>query len=286
MDQLSPLPCLLFFSATCVILPAMITLLTDFGTSDYFVGALKGTILSINPNARLVDMTHEIAAHDIVAGAFTLNACYADFPVGTVHLAVVDPGVGSSRRPIVAVNDGHLFVGPDNGIFGLIFDRNNSLQVFHATDSRLFREHTISTFHGRDIFAPLAAHIDSGLDPREVGPEISDYQRLVSSPVRVNADTGSVTGEVLHIDHFGNCITNISITALDSHRPASLIVGGERITKFVEYFAEASEGELFVYAGSAGYLEIGLWCDSAAFRFGIKRGDVVVLERESSRSIG
>ena len=159
----------------------MITLLTDFGAADYFVPALKGAILSIHPTAQIIDLTHEIAPQDIAAGAFTLGACWRDFPINTVHLAVVDPGVGSARRAIVVAADGHFFVGPDNGLFSYIYAQTNSQRVYHATRNDLFRPQPSSTFHGRDIFAPLAAHLDRGLGPASVGPEIGDYLKFAAS---------------------------------------------------------------------------------------------------------
>jgi S-adenosylmethionine hydrolase len=265
----------------------MITLLTDFGTQDYFVAALKASILTINPEAQLVDITHEVAAHDISEAAFTLSACYRDFPAGTVHLAVVDPGVGSSRRPIVVRSNGHTFVGPDNGLFDLVISGCGNPHVVHATNRKFFRERISSTFHGRDIFAPLAAHLDLGIDISEIGPQIGDCQRLGIAQPTLKAD--EIIGEVIHIDRFGNCITNLTRNEIDVTRPlrgAGLSVGSERVTRLVDHFADAPEGRLFAYLGSAGYIEIALWCQSAASRFGITRGTQVRIEsseRKDSR---
>ena len=158
----------------------MITLLTDFGLADYFVGAVKGVILSIHSNARLIDLSHEVPPHDIQFAAFTLAACARDFPANTVHLVVVDPGVGSERRPIVVEAADQLFVGPDNGVFTHIYHRDSKARVFHATQAEFFRSEPSNTFHGRDIFAPLAAHLDRGLSVESVGPAITDYIRLAS----------------------------------------------------------------------------------------------------------
>jgi S-adenosyl-L-methionine hydrolase (adenosine-forming) len=285
---LSSFPCISVLLSVCsVVFPLMITLLTDFGTSDYFVGAVKGAILSINPHAQLIDITHEVPPHDVLAGAFTLNACYRDFPKGTVHLAVVDPGVGSTRRPIVAVNDGHIFVGPDNGIFGLALARSSDLRVFQATNAKFHRSSISSTFHGRDVFAPLAAHLDLGVDPKEVGPEIGDYQRLEISHPTENAATGSIIAEIIHIDHFGNCITNLTQEEIRGTRPgkgASLLIGTERVTHFGDHFAEAPEGVPFAYLGSAGYLEVALWCASAAAQLGVTTGARVILQSEGKEA--
>ncbi len=155
----------------------IVTLLTDFGVADYFVGAMKGAVLSVNPRAQVVDITHEIPPHDIEAGAFTLLAAYQSFPQGTVHVAVVDPGVGSARRPVVVEADGHLFVGPDNGVFGYIFERADDACVFHATETKYFRPSISSTFHGRDVFAPLAGALSLGVEPATLGPPVTDYAR-------------------------------------------------------------------------------------------------------------
>ena len=158
----------------------VITLLTDFGTADYFVGAVKGAILSVDPQAAIVDITHEIPPQDIEAGAFTLLASYKTFPAGTIHMAVVDPGVGSTRRPIVVIANEQFFVGPDNGIFSYICDRESSHRTFHITEEKYFRPSPSSTFHGRDIFAPVAAALSKGVKPEELGSEIEDEVRLGS----------------------------------------------------------------------------------------------------------
>src|SRR2546423_4729144 len=156
----------------------IVTLLTDFGTGDYFVGAMKGALLAVNPRAQIVDITHEIAPHDIEAGAFTLLAAFETFPAGTVHVAVVDPGVGSTRRAIVVESERHTFVGPDNGVFGYVFERLNDFHVFHVTNRKYFRRDASATFHGRDRFAPLAGALSRGVRAEELGHEITDFVRL------------------------------------------------------------------------------------------------------------
>jgi S-adenosyl-L-methionine hydrolase (adenosine-forming) len=239
-----------------------ISLLTDFGTADYFVGAMKGVILSINPQAVVVDITHEIPAQDVAAGAFTLFAVYDTFPAGTIHVAVVDPGVGSRRRPIVVSSRDHLFVGPDNGLFTYIYDRD--FQAFHITASQYFRQPTSNTFHGRDIFAPIAAALSNGIDPASLGPRISD-------PVRLSIP---VTPTVIHIDHFGNLITNIR----QLPEGASLLVNGRLITAFRSFFGEESGEEPFAIWGSAGLLEIAVNGGSAAESLGAKRGDRIEIQ--------
>ena len=153
---------------------SLITLLTDFGTSDYFVSAMKGVILSINPDARVVDITHEIPAQDIEAAAFTLLAAHSSFPSGTIHVAVVDPGVGSARRAILVEAGGQFFVGPDNGIFSYVCEREPQSRVFEVTNKEYFRAPVSSTFHGRDVFAPVAAALSTGIDPSEFGKQITN----------------------------------------------------------------------------------------------------------------
>ena len=245
---------------------SVITLLTDFGTADYFVGAMKGVILSINPKAVIADITHEIPAQDIAAGAFTVLAAYEAFPAGTIHVAVVDPGVGSARRPIVVSAGEHIFVGPDNGIFTHIYDRQRSFQAFHITASKYFRQPTSTTFQGRDIFAPIAATLSTGVEPSSLGPRISD-------PIRLSLPEGPA---IIHIDHFGNLITNITRDALPEG--ASLLVNGMSITAFRSFYGEQSGADPFGIWGSAGFLEIAVNGGSAAEVLDAKRGDGIEIQ--------
>lgn len=259
----------------------IVTLLTDFGTTDYFVGAMKGAILSVNPAARLVDITHEIPAHDVEAGAFTLLAAYETFPAGTTHLAVVDPGVGSARRPILAEGDGHFFVGPDNGVFGYVYERLAKFRVIHLTDERYFRTPVSSTFHGRDVFAPVAGALSNGVEPDALGEPVEDFVRL-GSPAPLRRDDGTLEGSIIHIDRFGNCITNFSPRDSSGElmkAGARFVVGEHEIKALHRFFAEGGGGasEPFVILGSAGYLEIAVNGDSASRRLGIQRGQPVRL---------
>jgi S-adenosyl-L-methionine hydrolase (adenosine-forming) len=159
----------------------IVTLLTDFGTADYFVGAMKGAVLSANPAAQVVDLTHEVPAHDVEAGAFTLAAACETFPAGTIHVAVVDPGVGSERRAIIVEGGGQLFVGPDNGIFGLVYERLGAFRVHHIINQSYFRPRPSRTFHGRDLFAPVAGALSQGAPPSAFGPLIEDFVRLAAA---------------------------------------------------------------------------------------------------------
>jgi S-adenosylmethionine hydrolase len=242
-------------------------LLTDFGTADYFAGALKGVILSINPKAVITDITHEIPTQDIAAGAFTLLAAYDTFPAGTIHVAVVDPGVGSARRPIVVSAGEHVLVGPDNGLFTYVYDRERSVQVFHITASQYFRQPTSTTFHGRDIFAPIAAALSTGVEPASLGPRISD-------PIRLSIPDAPT---IIHVDRFGNLITNITRDVLPEG--ASLLVNGRLITAFRSFYGEESGDEPFGIWGSAGFLEIAVNGGSAAEVLGAKREDPIELRK-------
>ena len=241
----------------------VITLLTDFGTADYFVGAMKGVILSINPQAVITDITHEIPAQDVAAGAFTLLAAYDTFPAGTIHVAVVDPGVGSQRRAIVVSAGDYLFVGPDNGIFTYIYDRDPSNQTFQIADETYFRQPVSNTFHGRDIFAPVAAALSTGVDPSFLGPRVSDPIRLLKS----------AEPQIIHIDHFGNLITNIARDQF--HKGTNLVVNGKVISAIRRFFGDGEEDEPFAIWGSAGFLEIAVNGGSAAEILNVKRGDPV-----------
>ena len=272
-----------FFTSSLIPPPSslsLISLLTDFGTADYFVGAMKGAILSVNPRAQLVDITHEIPPHDIGAGAFTLLAAYRAFPPKTIHVGVVDPGVGSERRPILVVSRDYFFVGPDNGLFGYVYERERDVRVFHLTNSEYFRQPVSATFEGRDLFAPVAGALSNGIEPERLGKEITDYIRL--EPLAVRSVEGGLEGTVIHIDRFGNCVTNITKDALTDEmlrKGARLIIAGREITSFRKFFAEESGdgGALFAVWGSAGFLEIAAFQTSAARLLGIERGERVLV---------
>jgi S-adenosyl-L-methionine hydrolase (adenosine-forming) len=244
----------------------VITLLTDFGTADYFAGAVKGAILSVNPHAVVVDITHEIPPQDVEAGAFTLLAVYKTFPKGTIHVAVVDPGVGSSRRAIIVSTDAQFFVGPDNGLFTYIYDREASHRTVQVTAEKYFRPEPSSTFHGRDIFAPVAAALSNGVKPEEFGPVVADEVRL----------RYSLEPQIIHIDHFGNCVTNISREVFDG-KIATLRINGRTIRNFRNFYGEDSSRAPFAIWGSAGFLEISVNGGSAAKVLRAKRGDEVFL---------
>lgn len=269
----------------------IITLLTDFGTADYFVGAMKGAILFVNQSAIIVDITHEIPPHNIQAGAFMLAAAYKTFPAGAIHVAVVDPGVGSKRRPILVQAGGHFFVGPDNGLFGFVYENEAAanLRVFHLNRAEYFRSDVSDTFHGRDVFAPIAGALANGIAPAELGDEITDYVRQDSIAPHALAD-GHIQVSVIHIDRFGNCVTNLTRRELTDDKIAGgvrLVISNRIITSIRRFFSEETEtrGELFAVWGSAGFLEIVAFCDSAARLLDIGRGQRVILQFTNTASL-
>lgn len=269
----------------------IITLLTDFGTTDYFVGAMKGAILFVNQSAIIIDITHEIPPHDIQAGAFTLAAAYKTFPAGAIHVAVVDPGVGSTRRPLLVQAGKHFFVGPDNGLFGFVYEREaaTSVRVFHLNRKQYFRSDVSDTFHGRDVFAPIAGALANGIVPAELGDEITDYVRQDSIAPHAPGDE-SIEASVIHIDRFGNCVTNLTRRELTDDKingGVRLIINNQTVTSIRRFFAEETDtrGKLFAVWGSAGYLEIVAFQDSAARLLDIRRGQRVIVQSTNAASL-
>jgi hypothetical protein len=258
----------------------IITLTTDFGLSDPFVGMMKGVILGIAPSAQLVDVTHEIQSYDILEAALIIEGSYRYFPQGTVHVIVVDPGVGSERRPMAAAANGHIFVAPDNGVLSLILhtDPGASLTpAYQITNDSLFKGPVSRTFHGRDIFAPVAAHLARGTPVESVGPRIVDF---VKKPLPMPRSQGDTTvGTVLRIDKFGNIITNLRLDNLGEE--FTIRVAGLSITRLCSSFAEADPGEFVAIEGSAGFIELALNQGSAADRLKVERGTEIELETGS-----
>jgi len=252
----------------------IITLTSDFGEADYFVPAMKGAILDVNPAAEIVDLTHMIPPQDIYAAAFTLMCCYRDFPRNTIHVVVVDPGVGSARRPILVMTDEYNFVGPDNGVFSYIYQQAHVNRVVHLTAEHYFRQPVSNTFHGRDVFAPCAGYVSKLVDWRMMGEEVSNPVRFnIPSPVVVSEK--QIKGSVVHVDRFGNLITNITATELTEKHlvgGAKVRVGNRGVARILKTFSDAEPNELFAYFGSAGFLEIGVPKQSAARMTEARRG--------------
>ena len=246
---------------------------------------MKGVILSINQHAGLVDISHQIKPGHIFRGATVLKEAYSYFPNGTVHIAVVDPGVGGNRRPIALNADGHFFVGPDNGMFWPIIERHEHAEIVHLTKTRYFLPHISHTFHGRDIFAPVAAHISCGVDLFEMGPAISDPVQLEFPTSLRKGDI--LSGQIIRIDHFGNLITNIHQKDLGrflgGSRP-SIRVLKESVEGLCEKYSEVDEGEMLALIGSSGYLEIAVNLGRACDRLALDPESIIGVELEVRHS--
>lgn len=261
----------------------IITLTTDFGLSDHYVGTMKGVLLSYFPDARLVDISHEVPAFSIHAGAYTIDQAAPYFPRGTVHLIVIDPGVGTARKPLLLEALGQHFVAPDNGVLSLIFARDKNAIAHEITNRELWLPNPSATFHGRDIFAPVAAAVASGGAAAEnVGPLLSKIEQLSNiGPEQI--ERGVWRGIVWSVDHFGNVITNFP--AIDFARiadsPFTLHFRAHEVTEFRPTFGDAAPGLCFAYFGSSGYVEIGINQASAAAVLEIKPGDRIQLRLQT-----
>jgi S-adenosyl-L-methionine hydrolase (adenosine-forming) len=248
--------------------PRIVTFTTDFGLQDAFVGVMHGVVLNINPDARIVDICHSVASFDVLDGAWTIAQAYRFFPPRTVHVVVVDPGVGSARRPILAETDEYVFIAPDNGVLSLVEAREPKFTVRHITAERYFLQPASQTFHGRDIFSPVAGWLTKGVAPEDFGPEISDHARLALPPVE-HVATNSLRGVVLKVDKFGNLITNLSeedVAALAANGPSRMqfLIAGQTVTRVSHAYAEGGDDEFFAIVGSSGYWEIACRQASAA----------------------
>jgi S-adenosylmethionine hydrolase len=259
----------------------LITLLTDFGEKDWFVASVKGVILSINPQATVVDLSHRIPPHAVEDGAYVLKSCYRCFPAGTVHVAVVDPGVGSSRRPLLAKTSQYYFVGPDNGILSYVVEENEGIEVRHIENKQYTLESPGRTFDGRDLFGPAAAWLTKQQPVSSFGRIVTDYMKFeVRSP---RWEQQAMVGEIVHVDQYGNLITNFTSAHLDelravTKRPnASIHVAGHVIDGLVGSYQEGSDERLCGLINSSGMLELFLKEASAALGLRVGRRDSVRL---------
>lgn len=256
----------------------VITLMTDFGTSDHYVGVMKGVLLNINPQAQIVDITHTIPPQDIHAAAFLIDSAYRYFPVGTIHVIVVDPGVGSERRAIVCQTETAYFVCPDNGILTQILHNAERIHTVAAENSNYFLPQVSNTFHGRDIFAPVAAHLSCGVPMDALGNPVAQPIQLPIPRPEVTDNT--IIGQVIWIDSFGNLVTNISHEILESLEGRNGVVihaGGMEITRLNRSYAESSVGETLAIVGSANRLEISINQGDAAQTLELKREDKITI---------
>jgi len=237
----------------------IVTLTTDFGTNDHFVGAVKGVILDIVPEAAIVDISHAVQAYDVLDGALAISQAYSYFPNGTVHMVVVDPGVGTTRRPILASSDGYHFVAPDNGVLSMVYAKEERMHVRHITSDHYFHQPVSNTFHARDVFAPVSAYLAKMVDSHKFGDEIEDYVKF-AAPRPKPAGDNKLRGVVLKVDRFGNMITNVTpddAPALFTDKSKfKIVVGSKEITEIRKAYAEGTPGEVFGIIGSMGYLEI------------------------------
>jgi S-adenosyl-L-methionine hydrolase (adenosine-forming) len=251
----------------------IVALLTDFGTKDHYAGTLKGVVLSVCPDATLVDIGHDIPAHDLIAGALELAACYRYFPNGTIFLVVIDPGVGSSRRGIAADIGDYRFVAPDNGVLSAVFAEAAPRRVVELTERKYSLPTVSRTFEGRDRFAPAAGFLAKGIALVSLGRTIKDFH-TIELP-RPSVSGTELRGEVVRIDRFGNLITNIdrrSFAQFAERRAIAVVVGGREVPRIVATYAEAPAGELCALFGSTDHLEVAINAGDAARTLGVGRG--------------
>lgn len=260
----------------------LITLLTDFGADEHYTGVMKGVILATNPAARIVDITHSIRPYDVRGASLILGSSAPYFPRGTIHVAVVDPGVGSGRRGVITATQNYYFVGPDNGLFSSVFDDPLHMWTREIEEDAFFLDEVSSTFHGRDVFAPVAAHLSCGIPPQEFGRVITDPVRFDFPRVRFEDDE-AILGEVIYVDHYGNLVTNIDTTVFwrfeytedDSPHSPVIEIGGRVIDGVSPYYQAAQAGELGAQFNSWKRLEVFVPEGSAARMLGAGLGERV-----------
>ncbi len=258
----------------------IIALLTDFGTKDYYVASMKGVILKINPRCTIIDISHQVSPQDIREGAFLLASVFSYFPEKTIYLAVIDPEVGGKRKPILLRTRNYFFVGPDNGLFTLVAEKDGVEWVIELTHSKYFLSPISSTFHGRDIFAPVAAHLSLGVRPQSLGKRIDQWVRLDLKKPEEKGER--LIGEIFFIDHFGNLITNVERKRFFSFikdSPFEIKVGKERVSKIGQGYWEGEKGEVIALFGSADFLEIAVREGNAQKQLRLNRGDPILIER-------
>jgi S-adenosylmethionine hydrolase len=257
---------------------AILTLTTDYGTSDPLVGTMKGAILSVNPAARIVDITHAVEPYDVLDGALALAQAWSYFPQSAIHVVVVDPGVGTPRRPILVRSSGHWFIAPDNGVLSLAVGALNPLEAWHLLSELYFRHPVSKTFHGRDIFGPVAAALSLRGQPSDFGPRINSIERIEFPAPQVKEN--AIRGLVLRVDRFGNIMTSLTAEnapAVFSSRAFTLSISGVELSQVVQTFGEGPTGFPVALVGSSGFLEIAVNRGNAARLLGVNRGDPVLV---------
>jgi S-adenosylmethionine hydrolase len=268
----------------------IVTLTTDFGLNDHFIGTIKGVILNIAPDAEIVDICHAVQAFDVLDGALSIAQAYSYFPTRTTHVVVVDPGVGSARRPILASTEKYNFVAPDNGVLSMIYSREERMRVYNITAEHYFLQPVSSTFHARDVFSPVAAWLAKGVAPTNFGDEITDHVRF-NAPKPKPVDEKTLRGVVLKVDRFGNLITNFTpqdIPALFRATPPgfTITVGKAEITEIHHHYSEGMPNQVFGILGSMGYLEIAANRAPAAQVTGAGKGAEVKIALEGAAAAG
>ena len=263
---------------------AIVALLSDFGVRDHYVGAMKGVLLGICPDATLVDISHEVPAHDVLTASLELSAVYRLFPAGTIFLVVVDPGVGSSRRGLAVDTGDYRFVAPDNGVLTAVLQETPAKSVVELTERRYARPTVSKTFEGRDRFAPAAAWLGKNIQLSALGRPVTDYH-VLDIPVPDTAD-GKLSGQVLRIDHFGNVVSNIDRKSFESYARVSsgiqIEVGSHAIGRLVETYADIGTDEVCAIFGSTDHLEFAANSRSAVDRLEVERGAPVTVSRNGS----
>ncbi len=261
----------------------IITLTTDFGTRDCYVAAMKGVILGINPEVRIIDLTHEIGPQNVLEAAFFLKGSAMYFPEGTVHVVVVDPAVGTDRRALCVEADGHYYVAPDNGVVSLVATAERLVRAVAIDNERYLRPTISATFHGRDVFAPAAAHLSLGVDMSELGPPVHEIVRL-ELPTPTATGDGAISAQVIHIDRFGNIITNVDMAAWNSLTRSGkgaeiqVRIHGLVLNRTCKAYSEVPQGSPLALWGSSDLLEISVNRGNAAERLGAKVGDLVTVQ--------
>jgi S-adenosylmethionine hydrolase len=264
---------------------SIITLLTDFGTEDAYVGVMKGAILSTNPSAVVVDICHYIAPQDVIEAAYLIKSAYRYFPKGTVHIIVVDPGVGGNRSIVAVELPGHIFLAPDNGVLTLLVDEGEVDAIVRVENTHYFLNSISQTFHGRDIFAPVGAHISKGVPIEKLGPHLGMQEIIrLSIPKPYISDKDELIGMIISIDRFGNCISNIDENCLNkfvkngSEKKLEIKMGKTVIRSLSYSYTDAGPKRPLAIIGSFGYLEIAANCDNAGQLLNIKKGDTITVK--------
>jgi S-adenosyl-L-methionine hydrolase (adenosine-forming) len=257
----------------------LITLTTDFGANDHFVGTMKGVILQINPTAQIIDICNGVNSFDLLDGALTIAQAYKHYPANTVHMVIVDPGVGSARRPLLVTTGNHFFLAPDNGVLSLVYEREERLSVRHITAEHYFLQPVSQTFHGRDVFSAIAGWMSKGVEVSKFGDEITDFVRF-GAPKPKPVNDKLLKGIVLKSDRFGNLITNFTAHDLPqlfdpNPPPFKIVIGKHEITKVKTSYAQGVPGELFAIMGSMGYVEISANRAAATKVIGVDKGTEV-----------